>query len=126
MYLNDLTIAGHCGNDAITQEYNDQTVVKFNVAVTKKRTDAAGHKIDTTTWFACSGWGRQFTSVAQYIRKGVPLLVQGEVAVNAYKDKNGIQQYALNITLTRVVLLPDPKRQAQQAQLDQQSEAIPF
>lgn len=99
------TIIGHLGSDPETREVGDNTVTSFSVAVTKKRKG----KDDVTTWFKVSAWNKTGELAAQYLKKGSPCLVVGDVSQESYKGKDGNDRYQVCVTADRVVFLAGKK-----------------
>jgi single-strand DNA-binding protein len=82
---NQATIIGHVGRDPETRFTADgKPICNFSIAYT----DKYGGK-EKTTWFKCSAFGKQAEVIQQYVTKGVPLMVQGQVTLNEWKDKDG-------------------------------------
>ena len=81
-------LTGNIGNDAeVTSFDNGSKVVTFSVAHSKKWTDKAGVKQEKTTWIRCNMWKQE--NLAQYLKKGVRVMVEGEIESRAYTNKEG-------------------------------------
>jgi single-strand DNA-binding protein len=81
-------LTGNIGNDAeVTSFDNGSKVVTFSVAHSKKWTDKAGVKQEKTTWIRCNMWKQE--NLAQYLKKGVRVMVEGEIEARAYTNKEG-------------------------------------
>ncbi|MFN8420228.1 MAG: single-stranded DNA-binding protein [Anaerolineae bacterium] len=98
MTFQQVTIVGNVGRDP-EMNYTPQgiAVTKFTVAVNKVTGKGETRK-EKTTWFRVSVWRDRAEVAAQYIKKGMKILVIGEVDVNAYTDKNGQPQATLELT----------------------------
>jgi hypothetical protein len=71
--MQKLILTGHVGNDAtIADLQSGKQVINFNVAVTEKYKD----REPVTTWYKCA-WFINNASIAQYIKKGTKVLVEG-------------------------------------------------
>jgi single-strand DNA-binding protein len=90
-------IVGNVGGDVKIDYPQGIPVAKFNVAVNKV-TGKGDARQTKTTWFRCSVWRERAETAAQYIKKGMKIMVIGEVNVNAYIDKNGQAQATLDLT----------------------------
>jgi len=75
-----ITIVGNLGTDP-TMRYtpSGQAVTNFNVATNRKYTASSGEKVNETTWFRVSVWGKQAESTNQYLHKGSKVLVEGRL-----------------------------------------------
>jgi single-strand DNA-binding protein len=81
-------LTGNIGNDAeVTSFDNGSKVVTFSVAHSKKWTDKAGVKQEKTTWIRCNMWKQE--NLAQYLKKGTRVMVEGEIEARAYTNKEG-------------------------------------
>jgi single-strand DNA-binding protein len=72
-------------------------VCSFTVAV-NKRTGKGDQRKDDTTWFKVTVWRERAETASQYIKKGMKILVVGEVKATAYLDKGGQPQATLELT----------------------------
>lgn len=91
-------IIGNVGRDP-ELSYTPQgiAVAKFTVAVNKVTGKGETRK-EKTTWFRVSVWRERAETVQQYVRKGMKIMVVGEIDVNAYTDKNGQPQASIELT----------------------------
>ena len=106
--MNRYQIIGNLGNDATVRTLDSGTnAISFNVAVTKKWTDKSGEKKESTTWVSCTQWKikDQSTAVAQYLKKGTRVLVEGEPSARSYTDNSGAAKASLDLRVDNVELL---------------------
>jgi single-strand DNA-binding protein len=83
-----MIIAGYLGKDPeMRYAPNGDAVTSFSVATSRKYTDKSGQKVDETTWFRVSVWGKQAETCNQYLKKGRAVLVEGRL--NADKATGG-------------------------------------
>jgi len=81
-------LTGNIGNDAeVTSFDNGSKVVTFSVAHSKKWTDKTGVKQENTTWIRSNMWKQD--NLSQYLKKGVRVMVEGEIEARAYTNKEG-------------------------------------
>jgi single-strand DNA-binding protein len=69
-----ITVSGNLGRDAETKRVGDGTVTEFAVACTSGRDKE-------TVWFDVAIWGRRGEALAQYLQKGTPVTVIGEMTL---------------------------------------------
>ena len=75
-----VVIVGHVGRDPEMRYMADGTAVtNFSVATNRRWTNQAGERVDETTWFRVSVWGRQAETTNQYVTRGSKLLVEGRL-----------------------------------------------
>lgn len=108
--MEKLAIIGNITADAVIRDVNGKHVINFNVAVNKKYTNKDGQKIEKATFYKCAIW-RDNTTIAQYIKKGDRIYVEGNPEVETYQNKNGetIANIKINIR-GEVVLLGDARK----------------
>jgi single-strand DNA-binding protein len=88
-----VTLAGHLGKDPEKRYLpSGESVTSFSLATNRKRKDS-----DVTTWWRCTCWGRRGEAIAQYLRKGDPILVTGEVCNRPWTDNDGNQRLSLDV-----------------------------
>jgi len=79
MYQN-LIIVGNLGRDPeMRYTPSGQAVTNFNVATNRKYTTSDGNKVEETTWFRISAWGKTAEVCNQYLKKGSKVLVEGRL-----------------------------------------------
>lgn len=102
-FVNMLKIiaSGILGQDAEIKEVGNSKLIKFSVAVSMDYKDAQGNKVEKTEWIKASLWkGKdQSTKVAEYLKKGKKVLIEGIPDSEAYKTKEGEVKSSLNITV---------------------------
>jgi len=102
--MQKLQIIGHLGNDAEIKDFTGNQVINFSVAVSESYTNKQGEKVTNTTWFECAKWGNN-TSVAQYLKKGTQVYVEGKSANRAWVKEDGTAQIVNGITVFEIQLL---------------------
>jgi single-strand DNA-binding protein len=131
--FNQLTIAGNISQKPEVKHLaSGETYLRFSVAVGRKWEDAQGHTHQAAEFFQVTLWGKRGQSLLQYIDKGSPVLVTGELTSRVYDSKDmdakgkPIQRRSFEVRARDMVLLPSgkPRReQASDATVDELSEA---
>src|SRR6202161_4839394 len=67
-------------------------VAKIGLAVNRTWKNEAGESKEEVTFIDIEAWGRQAEVIAQYMRKGRPLLVEGRLKLDTWEDKNTHQK----------------------------------
>lgn len=81
-----LLLIGRVGRDAeMRYTQSGQAVTQFSVAVSEKYTNKSGEKVESTTWFRVSVWGKTAEICGQYVKKGMLVQVEGKIK----GDENG-------------------------------------
>lgn len=93
-------IVGNVGRDPEMRYLQSGAgVCSFTVAVSRRWTDRTSQEQrEETTWYRISAWRQLAETANQYVRKGMQVMVIGQVKASAYLDKSG--QPAATIELT--------------------------
>ena len=105
--INNVTIAGRLANDMELRHTQSGTAVgNFTLAVSRpKQKD----KEQVTDWIDCVMWGKGAEGLAQYLTKGKPIAVIGELQTRSWKDKEDKNRKTVEVKVDRVNFLPDSK-----------------
>jgi single-strand DNA-binding protein len=98
---------GHLGKDAEVKIHGTECVINFSVAHSDKWNDN-GVKKERTTWVSCSWWTEKHT-IAQYLKKGTQVYVEGVPEAKVWK-KEGDPQPFLNLRVFSLQLLGSANR----------------
>lgn len=105
--LNKTIIIGNLGGDPeLRYTPGGNAVAEFSVAVNKNRKDQHGEWQTETTWFRCTTWREQAERVAEQMRKGNLVYVEGRIHTRSYTHKDyPVTMYAWELIAERVVSL---------------------
>lgn len=99
-------IIGNVGRDPeMRYTQSGVAVCDFSVAVTRRWTDSAGARQEQTTWFRVSAWRALAETCNEYVRKGMQIMVSGEIDASAYAAKDGKPRASLELTARDVQFL---------------------
>jgi single-strand DNA-binding protein len=118
------TAIGHLGNDAIVNSVSNRNVINFNIAHTEKYKNAEGVDINKTVWIGCSYWSEKL-NIANYLKKGIQVYVEGVPSVKSYTDKNGVVQNQLALRITSIQLLGGGQKTTQEQNTQQEDSSMP-
>lgn len=107
--MNFFTVSGRVGNEPEfkTVGSNSISLLRFSMAF-----DAGYGDKKNTTWISVSLWGKRAESLKQYVRKGMPLTVGGEIQVRKWTGNDGKEGASLEMNCTQLTLPPKPKDEA--------------
>lgn len=80
--MQTIIISGNLGKDPELRSTSSDQVLGFSVAVKQGFGDKA-----TTNWFRCNVWGKRGATLERYLRKGMKVVVQGELTIGSYEGK---------------------------------------
>jgi single-strand DNA-binding protein len=116
--MNNGSFAGYVGRNAELKDLpSGQKVLNFSLGVSI----GFGDKKETL-WVSCALWGERGEKLQQYIVKGTPVVVAGDVTVRAYAAKDGTPKAELVCNVQRLTLMGRSDKGSQQAE---QTEAKP-
>ncbi len=101
-----IVIVGNLGDDPEMRfTPSGVPVTTFPVAVNRRWTDGNGEVREKTTWFRVTAWRKLAEVCNQYLSKGRPVLVEGEVEASAWLDGQGNARATLELTARNVRFL---------------------
>lgn len=100
------TIVGYVGQDATIRYTRDGTAVASFSVATSKKFGKGEDKREETTWWRVTAWREQAETASQYVKKGMLILVDGDVKATAWIDeKAGTARAALELTAHTIKFL---------------------
>jgi len=109
--INKVTLMGNVGDDPKVNQINDTTkVVRFPLATNEFYLDKEGNEVQKTEWHQVVFWNKAADIVEAYVRKGIPLYVEGKIQSSTWEDKEGIKRYSFEINGDNFVFI-DGKRE---------------
>ena len=91
MALSKIQIIGNLGRDPeLRYTPNGRPVASFTVAVNQsQKNQQTGEWVESTDWFRVSVWGDRGERVAENLRKGSRVFVDGRFRAREYEDNDG-------------------------------------
>jgi len=77
MSYQKLILIGNLGKDPVKRMAGETPVTSFTLATSNQYTNRDGEKVNDTTWFNVSVWGKPAESAAKYLKKGSKVMVEG-------------------------------------------------
>jgi single-strand DNA-binding protein len=105
MALSKIQIIGNLGRDPeLRYTPNGRPVASFTVAVNQsQKNQQSGEWIESTDWFRVSVWGDRGERVAEQLRKGSRVFVDGRFRTREYEANDGQKRMSLDITADTVL-----------------------
>ncbi len=123
MAFNKAIIEGRlCTDPELRTGQTGVNVCKFRVAVDRQKKD----KVD---YFGCTAFGKTAEFVAQWFKKGKPILIEGRVETDEYIDKEGNRRSITGINVEKATFTVSDKGETQpaaQQTLDNDDGDLPF
>jgi single-strand DNA-binding protein len=91
--FNKVIIAGNLTRDPeLRYTPKGTAVARITLAVNRTFSNEGGEKKEEVSFIDVDAWGRQGEVIAQYLKKGRPLLVEGRLKQDTWEDKNTKQK----------------------------------
>ena len=107
MYINKALIYGNLTRDPESRALpNGTAVTSFSVATNRVYKDKNGVKQESVDFHNIVTFARQAEVVAQYLRKGSPVYVEGRIQTRSWDDKDGTKKYRTEIVADTIQFGP--------------------
>ena len=105
--VNKVILVGNVGRDPeLKYTPSGTAVVSFSIATNERFKDKAGEWQDRTEWHNVKAWQRTAEIVAEYVKKGSKVYVEGSLRTDSWEDKNTHEKkYRTEIIVNDLVLL---------------------
>jgi len=91
--FNRVILAGNLTRDPeLRYTPKGTAIARIGMAVNRTYTTEAGEKREEVTFVDVDAFGRQAEVIAQYMKKGRPILVEGRLKLDQWEDKNTHQK----------------------------------
>ncbi|MDP3771913.1 MAG: single-stranded DNA-binding protein [bacterium] len=109
MNLNKVFLFGNFTRDPeIRQTPGGQPVCTFGIATNRTFNDASGQKRDQVEFHNLVAWGRQAEVIAQYMKKGSSMFIEGRLQTRSWQDQQGVKHYRTEIVVDEFQFGPRP------------------
>lgn len=103
--INRVVVAGRLVRDPeMRHSTNGNAFCRFSIANGRTYT-AGGERREETSFLNCVAWGKQAELVAQYMRKGRQVIVDGRLQQRSWQNDQGQKQSIVEIVTDRVQFL---------------------
>src|SRR5688572_20391921 len=116
MALCKVMIIGNLGSDPeMRYTPSNRAVTQFNVAVNQStKNQQTGEWVEETDWFRVSVWGDRAERMAETLRKGNKVFVEGRFRTREFDGRDGQKRTALEITADSIVNLERRPREGEE------------
>lgn len=107
MSMNKVILVGRVGQDPdVRATQSGVPVTNFSLATNEYWKDkATGERRERTEWHRIVAWDRQAQFCADYLRKGMLLLVEGSLQTRSWEGKDGQKRYTTEIRAQNIQFL---------------------
>lgn len=120
--MNQVSLIGRLGRDPeLRYTTAGKAVTTFSIAI-----DSGWGESKTTDWIDIVCWDKTAETVAQHLRKGSQVGVEGRIKTRTYEGKDGTRKKATEVVTTRVHFLGTRAKQDEQSAPDPWGDEPPF
>jgi single-strand DNA-binding protein len=111
MYLNKVFLYGNLTRDPELKAIpSGQQVATFGIATNRTYKGKDGQRQEATEFHNIVAWGRQAEVIAQYMKKGRPIFIEGRIQTRSWEGKeDGKKQYRTEIVVENFQFGSDSK-----------------
>jgi single-strand DNA-binding protein len=104
--VNRVILIGRLGKDPEVRYTADGTpVASFSLATTETRKNKDGTKNERTEWHRIVAWRKLGEIVAEYLKKGSLVYIEGKIQSREYEGKDGVKRRAFEIVADGMKML---------------------
>lgn len=98
--FNKVFLMGNLTRDVEVRHTPQNTAVgSFGLAVNRKYRTQDGQNHEEVTFVDCDAWGRQAEVMAQYLKKGRPVFIEGRLKLDQWQDQQGNKRSKLKVVV---------------------------
>ena len=125
--MNKAILVGNVGSDPKSGHTGSGVAwAQISLATSEKWKDKQGERQEKTSWHRIKFWGRQAEIVAQYVKRGSKLLVEGRIEYGEYTNKDDEVVKTTEIVASSMEFLSPKGDAAPSAAQDQEDTDVPF
>jgi single-strand DNA-binding protein len=104
--VNRAMLVGNLGRDPELRYLpGGEAVATFSIATTEQWKDKSGAKQERTDWHRIEFIGRTAEVCGEYLKKGMPVYIEGRIQYDQWKDKEGVEKTMTKIRGDRMQML---------------------
>ena len=104
--LNVVLLLGHLTRDPeLRYTPNGAPVAQFGLGVNRRWKNGAGELQEAPVFVEVVAWGKQAETVATYLTKGRPVVVEGRLQLDQWETEAGERRSRLKVVANRVTFL---------------------
>jgi len=101
--INNITITGRLTRDVeLRYSQNNVAVAKIGIAVNHYYRTDTGESKEETSYFDCVAFGKSATICQEKLKKGSPILIEGNLRSRTYQDKNDQSRKITEIIIQKI------------------------
>lgn len=104
--LNKVQLIGNLGNDPeVRYMSNGDAVTNISIATTESWKNKNGEKEERTEWHRVTFYRKLAEIAGEYLKKGMPVYVEGKLVTRKWTDKAGVERHSTEIVSSDMKML---------------------
>ena len=104
--INKVILVGNCGQDPETRDIQSGAVTNLSIATSESWKDKnTGDQQERTEWHRVVFFGKLAEIVAQYVKKGSKLYIEGSLRTRKWQGQDGQDRYTTEIVAKEMQML---------------------
>ena len=104
--VNKVILIGNLGKDPeLRYAPSGSAVASFSLATSEQWKDQEGNPQERTSWHNVVVWNKLAEIVAEYLKKGSKVYLEGRIQYRDYEGKDGNKRYVTEIVANELVML---------------------
>ncbi|TAK60644.1 MAG: single-stranded DNA-binding protein [Bacteroidetes bacterium] len=121
--VNSVILSGNLTRDpSYRKTTGGASVINFTVAMNKKYRDAANKWQEQVCYVGVVAWNKLAESCAKLLKKGSPVLIDGELQSHYFKSENGTGRSVIEVKARRIQFLSKRSQNGEATLQDAQTE----
>lgn len=115
--LNKFSCIGYLGDDPKLRHTSAGTAVAtFSICVSEKYKTTEGEEKSKALWVQCTAWRGTAENVAEHVKKGAMVYIEGPLEISAYTDHDGSKHEVVEVTVRYIEFLRRAKDESAQGE----------
>ena len=107
MYLNRVYLIGNLTQDPEVKSLpSGSSVTNFGLATNRTYSDQSGNKQESTEYHNVVAYGKQADIIAQYLKKGSMMMIEGRLQTRSWEAQDGQKKYKTEIIIENFQMGP--------------------
>jgi single-strand DNA-binding protein len=103
---NKVQLIGNLGQDPeIINLADGKKIAKFSIATQDRYKNKQGETVNDTQWHRIVAFNNTANIIADYVKKGNKIGVEGKLVTRAWDDKEGNKRYTTEVVCNEVLML---------------------
>lgn len=130
--LNKVQLIGRAGQDPVSRSSSKGSITTLSIATGESWTDSqTGKRVENTEWHRVVVFGKVAEAVAQYVKEGSRVYIEGKNRTRAWEDEKGVKRYSTEVVVSSgvnggSVIFLEPRKDNQNINKNDHSQHEPY